>query len=362
MITPRVSRLGAVVEGVARRVWPHRDCLLLVVDEAGWVVDEFGRSLLRDLPGHLRARVVGNSWMDARHCTIHFISRVWAWSDGVLDRVHPSNRLVGLWQHGRLDSPEPKLQTALDRLRRLHDRFERIQVLCTSARETLLAVGVPAGKILLLPQGVDVQRFRPIMNESERWRARRRLGIPENAIAVGSFQKDGDGWGAGERPKLIKGPDVFADALARLRQHYPVHAVVPGPARGYVTQRLTGAGIPVAAPGFVDPGEMPGLHHALDLYVSPSRDEGGPQGVLEAMASGIPVVSTRTGMAADLIESGENGLLVAIDDPHALAEGISQLADSEAARATIGHKGRTTIVAYDWARLAERYAKELYAQ
>src|SRR5215218_2385185 len=144
----------------ARHVWPHRHRLLLVVDEAGWILDEVGSRLAEHLPRTLRARVVGRDWISARDCTIHFVNRPWAWSDGVLDRAHPSNRLLGLWWHGRADTPEPQLRAALDRLRHLHARFDRIQVTCSSGRQTLVAIGVPPSKIVQLPEGVDVQLFR----------------------------------------------------------------------------------------------------------------------------------------------------------------------------------------------------------
>lgn len=343
-------------------LWPHRHRLLLVVDDAGWIVDEVGRHLAAHLPAALRARVVGRDWVSARDCTIHFINRSWAWGDGVLDRAHTSNRLLGLWWHGRIDSPELALQAALARLQRVHHWFERIQVTCVSGHDTLLALGVPEYKIVQLPEGVDTEMFRPDADGARRMQLRRRLGIPEGAIAVGCFQKDGSGWGNGSEPKLVKGPDVFVDALAALRRQYPVYAVLPGPSRGYVTRRLSALGVPHSAPGFVQRDELPWLYHALDIYVSPSRDEGGPAGVLEAMASGIPVVSTKTGMAADLIESGENGLLVPVDDSAALATAVAQLAETPAQGTSMAIRARTTIVAYDWRAVAHRYAEELYVQ
>ena len=85
----------------------------------------------------------------------------------------------------------------------------------------------------------------------------------------------------------------------------PIVALLPGPARGYVANRLSAEGVPFIAPGFVAREALPVLYHALDLYVSPSRDEGGPAGVLESMASGVPVVSTRTGMPADMLDDGD---------------------------------------------------------
>lgn len=355
------ARFARRIERVTRRAWPYRNRLLLVVDEAGWVVDEVGRGLRQHLPAGMRARLVGSDWRASRHCTIHFIDRSWAWADGVLDAVHPSNRLLGLWWHGRLDSPEPELRAGLKRLRRLHGRFARIQVTCSSARETLLALGVPLEKIVQLPEGVDLRRFRPATSRADKGRVRKNLGISDEAIVIGSFQKDGTGWANGSTPKLIKGPDVLADAIIAIPRSIPVHVLLPGPARGYISQRLAAAGVPFTAPGFVHRSEMPHLYHALDIYVSPSRDEGGPAGVLESMASGIPVVSTQTGMAPDLIESGENGLLIRPGDATALAAALATLAEAEGVRLAIARRAVETIAGYDWSVLAERYVTELYA-
>ena len=263
-----------------------RGSLLLVVDRAEWILDEVARELQSCLPAQLNARVVEREWMDARDCTIHFINRVWAWADGVLDRVHPSNRLVGLWWHGRVESIDPAMQAAIGRLRTVHHRFERLQVTCSIARETLLAIGVPAEKIVTLPEGVSLSTFRP-PNPGAREQARRALGLPEPSLVVGCFQKDGEGWEAGDVPKTIKGPDTLVEALIRVHAERPIVALLPGPARGYVTRRLSEAGVPFCAPGFVSRAALPSLYHALDVYVSPSRDEGGPAGMLEAMASGL---------------------------------------------------------------------------
>ena len=68
------------------------------------------------------------------------------------------------------------------------------------------------------------------------------------------------------------------------------------------------------------------LYSALDAYVVPSRQEGGPKSVLEAMASGVPIVSTRVGQATELIRDGENGRLVEVEDAEALAEALRTIA------------------------------------
>jgi glycosyltransferase involved in cell wall biosynthesis len=64
---------------------------------------------------------------------------------------------------------------------------------------------------------------------------------------------------------------------------------------------------------------------ALDIYLVASRQEGGPKAILESMASGIPIVSTRVGQAVDLIRNGENGWLTDVEDVEGLAASVLQV-------------------------------------
>jgi glycosyltransferase involved in cell wall biosynthesis len=336
-----------------------RKRILLVGDGGGWILDQVARNLEAALQGVLDVHVVTGEWRHARQCLVHFVDRPWAWRDGVLDGLDASNQAIALWWHGRLDSPDPRMTEALARVRRIQERFARIQVPCSIARDTMLAIGVPAAKLILLPEGVDVSLFRPPV-PAARVSARAGLGVPTEAFAIGSFQKDGDGWDAGDTPKLIKGPDVLADVLEQVARRHRVHAVIPGPSRGYLVRRLEKAGIPYSAPGLVEPAALRACYHALDAYISPSRDEGGPAGVLEGMASGVPVVSTRSGMAPDVIRDGVSGYVTDVDDVDALAARVGQLAEDAALRSRMGVAGRDAIVPYDWRGLARRYADELY--
>jgi glycosyltransferase involved in cell wall biosynthesis len=338
----------------------HRNALLLIVDKAGWILDEIARELQSNLPAAPPCYIVDADWEGARECTIHFINRIWAWTPGVLDTLDHSNRLIGLWWHGRLGTPDPAMRAALSRVSDLHHRFQKIQVTCSIARRTLESLGVPSTKIVTLPEGVNLSVFRPAASEDDRRAIRRELGLPANAFVVGSFQKDGDGMAEGTTPKLIKGPDILVETLSRLRRYGPVVALLPGPARGYVTARLEQEQVPFVAPGFVPRATLPRLHHALDMYLSPSRDEGGPAGVLESMACGVPVVSTRSGMAADLIVDGVSGGLVDVDDIEGLVERAATLMQNRDVRTDWGHRGHELIQPLDWRLLAPQYRRELY--
>jgi hypothetical protein len=96
-------------------------------------------------------------------------------------------------------------------------------------------------------------------------------------------------------------------------------------------------------------------YHALDAYLVASRQEGGPKSVLESMATGVPLVTTRAGQAPDLVVEGVNGNLVDVDDPVGLAAGLLQLERDPALAARFRRAGRVTAEENSHASLAPRW-------
>jgi glycosyltransferase involved in cell wall biosynthesis len=94
-------------------------------------------------------------------------------------------------------------------------------------------------------------------------------------------------------------------------------------------------------PGWVD--DVLVYLQAADLFVLPSRAEGLSNALLEAMAAGLPVVATRVGGTADVIISGENGLLVPPEDASALAEALTSLFQNTARKEELGCAARRTV-------------------
>ncbi len=87
------------------------------------------------------------------------------------------------------------------------------------------------------------------------------------------------------------------------------------------------------------------LYADLDVVVLTSRNEGSPVALIEAMAAGVPVVSTAVGGVPDVVEDGASGILAAMDDDAALAAGVlAVLADRDRA-AAMGRHGRARVVA-----------------
>jgi len=186
-------------------------------------------------------------------------------------------------------------------------------------RNLLLETGIDTDKVHVIPIGVELERF-PLRTRDDRMTVRKVLGIPAEATVIGSFQKDGSGWGDGQEPKWIKGPDIFLRVLERLRPDCPrLHVLLTGPSRGYVKTGLARLGIPCTHVQMARYADMTGAYHALDLMLVCSREEGGPKAVLESLACGVPLVTTRVGQAADLVRHKVNGWIAEAEDVEALA-------------------------------------------
>lgn len=103
--------------------------------------------------------------------------------------------------------------------------------------------------------------------------------------------------------------------------------------------------------------QMPRLYFEHDIFVFPSLMEGLPSVLLEAMAGGMPVITTETCGMPDIVEDEFNGLLIPPADARALEEAVLYLADSEGLRSRLGKAARETVRRYTW----ERAARDLEA-
>jgi glycosyltransferase involved in cell wall biosynthesis len=186
-------------------------------------------------------------------------------------------------------------------------------------KDYILESGIDPAKVFVIPIGVNLSLFR-FKDTNLYTQLRAQLGIPENSFVIGSFQKDGVGWGEGMEPKLVKGPDIFVKTIEKLKSSIPeLIVLLIGPARGYVKSSLGQLGVRYIWLEKQAYSQICRYYSALDLYLVCSRQEGGPKAVLESMASGIPLVTTRVGQAMDLVMHGENGWMVDAEDVDGLA-------------------------------------------
>ncbi|HRQ23157.1 MAG TPA: glycosyltransferase family 4 protein, partial [Anaerolineales bacterium] len=96
--------------------------------------------------------------------------------------------------------------------------------------------------------------------------------------------------------------------------------------------------------GQVPRKDLPAYYSLMDVFAHPSLRDGMPNALLEAMACGLPVISTPVGGALDVIQDGKNGVLVNVNDGNALAEKILELLDDPEKRAALGKNARESII------------------
>jgi phosphatidylinositol alpha-1,6-mannosyltransferase len=230
------------------------------------------------------------------------------------------------------------------------------------AAEGLRAAGgsLDAVPVVEIPPGVDTDAIEP-MKAAERRAARARLGLPANGPLVVSLSR------------LVprKGMDVLIDAAGRLATSYPdMVLAIAGDGRELVhLQRLADASpMDVRLLGRVSDQDRAALLGAADLFVMACRNrwlgleqEGFGIVFLEAAAAGVPQVAGDSGGAAEAVEDGVTGLVVATpDDPAALAGALRALLADPARRRRMGKAARERAQAsFDYDVLASRLADTL---
>jgi len=104
---------------------------------------------------------------------------------------------------------------------------------------------------------------------------------------------------------------------------------------------------------------MPECYQSAQIYVQPSRFEGMSNAILEAMASGLPIIATDVDGNPDLVNEGENGLLVPTDDPPRLAAAMQQLLTDPELREKMGRASRRIIEeSFTFEQLFNNYEKQ----
>ncbi len=208
-----------------------------------------------------------------------------------------------------------------------------------------------SGKVRVVPNGIDEERFRPV----PRAEARRRLGWPDDARLV---LYAGALVAAKGLPELARAFDL----LAARTETRDVRLVVAGtgPLAGRLEAwRETGAfGARIDLLGWQDHDRMADLLNAADLFVLPSHAEGNPVTVLESLACGTPVVGTTIAALTEIITPGRDGLLVPPGDAEALAEALGRALARPPAREDLSGRARER---YGWRAVARRIAA-VYAE
>lgn len=183
-------------------------------------------------------------------------------------------------------------------------------------------LGLADEKARLIYNGVDLREFAP---PEDRRAARRQAGFPEDAVVVLMAA----------RLVQQKNPAGFVEVARRLAPTHPqaVFAIAgAGRLEADVRLQIAQAGLEerVRLLGLRQP--MAPVYQAADVFVLPSFKEGFSNALIEAMASGLPIVATAVGGAPEALEGGQGGILVPPGDLDALQAAIEKLLSDEALR------------------------------
>ena len=330
-----------------------------VVENADWAIKFVGKNIKKALddisPNKIQLTTKPYTIVNS---IVHFGSQyMWLnWGKYMSN----NNHFITSFFHGKPEDGE-EVKIHIDSFLESINNLNKVVTASSLIEKRLIKWGVPLQKIVKIPLGVDTNFFNLPLN-SEKPLIRNKLGIPEHSILIGSFQKDGTGWKDGLNPKIIKGPDIFVETLKILSlKGYPVYALLTGPARGYIKQELYKNGIPFLHTYPSNHNDLKILYQALDIYLITSREEGGPMGLLESISCGIPVVSTKVGMAEDVITNKLNGFLSENIQAESIAvqtEYLIQLNSQE--KKDIQIKARESIFKYDWSIVAKQHWDKIY--
>ena len=266
------------------------------------------------------------------------VARRWAGRFGIPYAVVLHGADVPDSQKGRFGAVYPLIKPLV---RRVWRQAARVIAVSDGLRELALRTW-PEGRIEVVPNGVDIERFRPAEMPTVR------DGGTLVVVAVARLVE-------------IKGLQHLIAALARIpadmRSQIRLRLCGTGPYEGELRRQVREAGLDeqVEFAGLIAYDEIPRQLRQSDVFVLPSLQEGLPLSLLEAMASGLPVVATAVGGIPGVVKDGVNGLLVPAAAPAALRDALVRLLANPALRQRLGTAARRDSLDWSWAAVWERY-------
>jgi glycosyltransferase involved in cell wall biosynthesis len=199
---------------------------------------------------------------------------------------------------------------------------------------------IPSVSIDVIPNGVELDRFFPAETEEKSEALR--------LLTVG-------------RLSVTKRIEMLIDAIEILhRTACKIHLTIVG--GGKMEQQLRRIAAErdlrdvIKITGRIDSKKMPEVYRQNDIFISASMQEGMSNAMLEAMASGLPIVTTRCEGLAELIDG--NGLIVEQDNIEAIAKAVKQLADDPELYKRMSTAARKQAEKFDWANVAQSYIEQ----
>lgn len=232
---------------------------------------------------------------------------------------------------------------------RYYRNAERLLACSSSLRNYLLQAGHPANRVSVVQNAVELDHYR--RDRGKRAEMREHMGVSEEGIKVIL--------GAG-RLVYGKGFDVLVRAFSIVKPPCAVLRIIgSGPEQGRLEELIRELGLSSRAELLPFVSDLRPYLWASDLFVLPSRSlEGFGLVLLEAMASGVPVIATAVGGPVDLVEEGRSGWLVEPGNVEHLAEKISEILDNPSAMARVGEGAYERAKRFDVKECAETIQAE----
>jgi sugar transferase (PEP-CTERM/EpsH1 system associated) len=270
--------------------------------------------------------------------------------EGVLAAKMAGTPLVVHGEHGILEERSRNVPVQ----RWLWSRADRVTAVAAPLADRMAnLIGFPRDRIRVIANGVDTERFHSQKESCSE--NRRRFGLPLTGLLVGVVA----------RLEPVKNHLGILHALARLRRGGAEAALVlagDGPMRDQLQKAARDLEIQEHVYFLGNVVEVERLLGAIDVFVLNSQSEGMSNTILEAMASGVPVIATAVGSNPALVADGETGYLVPADDPAMLSRAMERLAGDQPLRREMGSRGRLRVERdFSIARMVDEYA-DLYRQ
>jgi glycosyltransferase involved in cell wall biosynthesis len=356
---PRVGGVAAHVHGLTRALSDAGHQVLVVTNVPGRNGDDLSGRRPRVLRVSERVRLMpfgrGRRVQFLLNLARPMLNELRGWDLVHFHTVDPlSTMLSAVWgtrpqvatNHTSMfvaDSGHPQRAA---RWRRFFSRMDGVIAPSNELARLTIDIGVPGERVRYVPNGVDPARFHP---EASGEPCRRRYGIPSGDLLI-----------LCPRRLVQKNGCIFlARAMRTILQMAPGARLLfagDGPEREAIRQELESSGCSDRAvfAGDVSNDRMPGFYAAADVVVVPSLIEATSLSVLEAMASGRPVVGTRVGGLPALIEHGHTGYLTRPADEADLALRICRTLTDPDGRSRMGQAARRRVLAaFTWDRVAE---------
>lgn len=240
-------------------------------------------------------------------------------------------------------SMKARLYTFLDKL--WLKRMKRIIAISDDVKQQL-RTGEGKSRIDVIPNGIDLSRFNGELQNSA---LHEQLGFESSNIIIGTVGR------------LVpeKGYSYLLQSAARICASHPqVRLIIvgDGPLRTHLTQQAASLdlGSKVSFLGIRE--DTPALLAMMDIFVMSSTSEGLPMALLEAMASGTPIVATRVGAIPHLIKHHDSGLLVPPENVQVLADAVEQLIRNRQKAQKMGERAREAVyLNYSSTQMTRRY-------